>query len=300
MDGPEEGVDSAAAAPNVLRVSSTISTGGGGTFFEQHVGAYWLAHLLVQGFAPALHRSVVAEVEFQTERLGWQTDDFLVVCESGGAASGRLLGQVKRSFTVSSRNKECDKAVTDFWRDFNSANFDRSTDRLVLVTLRGTNVLLDHFSGLLDVARTARDAADFERRLAVPGLVNQECVRKCSEIEAILTRADGVPISRAAAWPFLRTLHVLSLDLDTSTAQHEALAKSLLASSSRSGDLDAATASWSELLQVASSGMENGAGFRREDLPQRLLERHSTVGGGERTVLERLSAHSDTVVNTIQ
>lgn len=297
---PEGGLDGTPAAPDAARVSSTISTGSGGAFFEQHVGAYWLTHLLVRGFAPILHRSVVTEVEFQTERLGWQTDDFLVLCESGDSVSGRLLGQVKRSFTVSSRDKECRKAVIDFWRDFNSDDFDRSTDRLVLVVLRGTNVLLDHFSGLLDVARTARDGAEFESRLLVPGLVNRECVRKCGELETIITEADGALISRADIWPFLRTLHVLSLDLNTSTAQHEALAKSLLTATSSSGDPDSAVASWNELLRVASRGMEDGASLRRGDLPEQLLQGHSAVGGSERAVLAALSAHSDMVANTVQ
>lgn len=34
------------------RISSPSSTGGAGTFFEQHVGAYWLAQLLVRGIPP--------------------------------------------------------------------------------------------------------------------------------------------------------------------------------------------------------------------------------------------------------
>ena len=68
-------------------VSSAVSTGGAETSFEQHVGAYWLAQLLVRGIPPILIDSAVAELHFQTERLGWQTDDFLIVCERTGAAS---------------------------------------------------------------------------------------------------------------------------------------------------------------------------------------------------------------------
>ena len=82
------------------RVSSPASTGGAGTTFEQHVGAYWLAQLLVGAIPPIAIDTTVAEVSFQTERLGWHTDDFLVVCTFGGV-SRKLPGQVKRSFTVS-------------------------------------------------------------------------------------------------------------------------------------------------------------------------------------------------------
>ncbi len=71
-------------------VSSPVSTGGAGTFFEQHVGAYWLVQLLVRGTPPILIDSVVAELHFQTERLGWRIDDFLIVCKRTGAASQKL------------------------------------------------------------------------------------------------------------------------------------------------------------------------------------------------------------------
>lgn len=53
------------------RTSNPASTGGAGTFFEQHVDAYWLAQLLVGCIPPILIDTVVAEVHFQTERLGW-------------------------------------------------------------------------------------------------------------------------------------------------------------------------------------------------------------------------------------
>ena len=35
-----------------VRVSSPAATGGAGTVFEHHVGAYWLAQLLVSGKPP--------------------------------------------------------------------------------------------------------------------------------------------------------------------------------------------------------------------------------------------------------
>jgi hypothetical protein len=100
------------ARPSSDRLSSSPkSTGGAGTSFEQHVGAYWLAQLLVRGIPPILIDTVVTEVILQTERLGWQTDDFLVICARTGAASPKLAGQVKRNFIVSATNDECRKAT---------------------------------------------------------------------------------------------------------------------------------------------------------------------------------------------
>jgi hypothetical protein len=159
--------------PATERVSSAASTGGAGTFFEQHVDAYWLAQLLVRGIPPILHDCTVVEVHFQTERLGWKTDDFLLVGENGVGSRRKLVGQVKRTFTVSATDGECKKAVQDFWNDFkNSQQFSPAADRFALVTLRGTNTLLEHFSGLLDCSRAARDGVEFERRLATPGFLS--------------------------------------------------------------------------------------------------------------------------------
>ena len=72
-------------------VSSPAATGGAGNVFERSVGAYWLAQLLVGAVPPILIDCSVTEVHFQTEHLGWQTDDFLVVGQNGeiGRASCR-------------------------------------------------------------------------------------------------------------------------------------------------------------------------------------------------------------------
>ncbi len=219
------------AADMTTRVSTPASTGGAGTTFEQHVGAYWLAQLLVGAIPPILILTTVAEVSFQTERLGWQTDDFLVVCKSGDM-SRNLAGQVKRSFTVSASNNECVQAVTAFWKDFNATRFSKDHDRLALVTLRGTNTLLEHFVGLLDCARAARDGDEFEQRLATEGFISDTSVRYCAVLQGIIGVVDGQPVRAADIWPFLRALHVLSLDLHTSTRQTEAQIKSMLAHAS--------------------------------------------------------------------
>jgi hypothetical protein len=114
-------------------VSSPASTGEAGAFFEQHVAAYWLAQLLVQSIPPILLDCAVMEVHLQTEHLGWHTDDFLIVGQTGSGDSRKLVGQVKRTFTVSATNDECKKTVQDFWKDFkNPQQFSPATDRFAL------------------------------------------------------------------------------------------------------------------------------------------------------------------------
>jgi hypothetical protein len=281
-------------------VSSPESTGGAGTGFEQHVGAYWLAQLLVGGIPPILIDSTVAEVSYQTERLGWHTDDFLVVCQSSDAPR-KIAGQVKRSFTVSATNDESVQTVTDFWKDFTSAHFSRVHDRLVLVTLRGTNRVLDDFVGLLDCARAARDGTDFEQRLETGGFVSATTRRYCGEIRTIIGNITGAPVSAADIWPFLRILHVLSLDLHSSTSQAEAHVKSMLALTATHGDpVASASISWNELVQAASAAMVASRSLRRSDLPPATLTRHGVVTTNDRRILQALQDHTQPVLRSIR
>ncbi|MDI6872292.1 MAG: AAA family ATPase, partial [Bacillota bacterium] len=270
-----------AGPSSIGRVSSPASTGGAGTFFEQHVGAYWLALLLVHGIPPILHDCAVVEVHLQTEGLGWHTDDFLVIGQNGSGDRRKLVGQVKWSFTVSATDDEFKKAIQDFWKDFrDSQQFSLDTDRFALITLRGTSTLLEHFSGLLDCSRAARDGVEFERRLATTGFLSAKAVKYCNEIRTIIGELEGKSVSTAELWPFLRVLHILSLDLNSATRQTEAAIKTLLAHTIDEQDaLGAAEASWNALLRVVGEGMPQARSFRRDDLPQELQRRHSPVGG---------------------
>jgi hypothetical protein len=248
-----------------------VSTGGAGTFFERDVNAYWLAQLLLRWIPPVLIDTTVVEVSFQTEHLGWKTDDFLITCEAPGAVQWHLAGQVKRAFTVSAGDDECRKAMLDFWGDFqNPAVFTRDTDRFVLVVQRGTDTLLGQFGLLLDCARAARDAADFAQRLATPGFISKKAVHYYEQIAKIVTESEGRAVETDELWPFLRALYVLSLDLDTSTRQTESHIRGVLAYTVNDGHGGgSADSSWSALLRVAESAMTQARSFRREALPAR-------------------------------
>src|SRR5699024_1472487 len=96
-------------------------------------------------------------------------------------------------------------------------------------TLRGTNTLLGNFAGLLDCARGAADGKEFQRRLSLDGFISKKSVHQCDQLCHIVSELEGTPISAEDLWPFLSVLHVLSLDLHTSTRQTEGHIKTLLA-----------------------------------------------------------------------
>ena len=291
-----------ASQPQKKRVSSAASTGGAGTLFEQHVDAAFLTLLLVRGMPPIFPDSTVTEVHVQTERMGWDTDDVLVVSEDGSGRRQRLIGQVKRTFTVSSSDSECKGTIVDFWRDYRSnADFSIADDRFAIITQLGTNTFLRQFGGLVDCARNSQDAANFGQRLQTPGFVSTKVRKYYGEIKDIVEEHERQSVSAHDLWTFLKLIYPLSFDLQTGTAQAESQYKSLLALTVNESDpAGVAAASWAEILREAGQGMANGKSYRRDDLPRDLLDRHSPVGGPHHTALRRLQEHSAIALGRIR
>ena len=236
----------------------------------------------------------------QTGHLGWHTDDFLVVGQNGAGTLRKLAGQVKRTFKVSQADDACRKAIGDFWRDFtNDGPFSAATDRFTLVTLRGTDNLLEHFDGLLTCARTARSGAEFAQRLTTTGFISKKAVHYCSELRAIVGAIEERSVAEAEIWSFLRCLHVLPLDLHTSTRQTEAAIKTLLAHTAAGSDANnGPDASWNELLAIAADAMTTAGSLQRSDLPEALWQRHSAAG--RHKALQALKDHTDIVLQGIR
>src|SRR6266849_115456 len=282
-------------------IASPVSTGSAGTFFEQHVDALFLALLLVRGIPPVLKDCQVEEVHLQTEHLGWRTDDLLVV-GTRGTGCRHLAAQIKIRFAISPKNEECQKAFSDFWSDFkNNDRFDPDQDRLALVTLRGTDALLKAFNSLLDCARASGSGDDFAHRLATDGYLSKTARDQAIVIRAIIAGKHGEEPSPDDFWRFLRVLYVVSLDLNTATAQNEAWIKSLLAQASHDADpVAAAEATWRELLELVGSGMPNAKSYTYVTLPEELRKRHVVASTGDGGALQALAAHSDTTLDSIQ
>jgi len=284
------------------RVSSPAATGGEGTFFEQHVNAYCLALLLVEAVPPVFLRTTITEVSFQTEHLGWATDDVLLVARTGAGKPRRLAGQVKKTLTISASNENFSDAITDAWTDFSNQNlFDRNRDALLLITQMGTTALLKHFVTLLDCARASSTAEDFEHRLTTTGYVRAQVQSYGEEVRRVAQDAAGAAVSLADLWPFLRLLYVISLDLNTSTALTEGHVQTLLAHASSEPDrAGAAEATWSALLKEAAGAMPKAKTYLRADLPEEVRRRHNAVSASDHQTLAALRDHSTVIVENVR
>ena len=156
-------------------------------------------------------------------------------------------------------------------------------------------------SGSSDCARAARGGVEFEERLATEGFISNTAVRYCGELQEIIGDVEGKLVTAADIWPFLRALHVLSLDLHSSTRQTEVHIRSMLALTATDGDpVASAGASWNELIVEASTAMVASRSLRRDDLPAATLARHGVIGTNERRVLQALGDHTEPVLRAIR
>ena len=276
------------------KTTSPISTGGSGTIFEQHVDAFFLALMLVRGTPPILKDCRLEEVHLQADHLGWSTDDLVAIGTRGSGERRHLAAQVKLHFIIGAGNADCRKTITDFWSDFkHNPSFEPDRDRLVLVTRHGTDTLLNTFNSLLDCARASADGADFAHRLT--GYLSQKAREQAAAIRTIIQQADCEP-GDDDYWRFLKVLHILSLDLNTSSAQTEGFIKDLLACASQEPDsIAAAESTWQELLELVSAGMATAKSYKYADLPEALRNRHGTVSSDG--ILAPLVAHTQTTLN---
>ncbi|MCG7878025.1 MAG: ATP-binding protein [Candidatus Thiodiazotropha taylori] len=284
-------------------VSSPAATGDAGGHFEQHVDAFSLALLLVGATPPILTNTSVAEVCFQTEHLGWKTDDLLIVGETGADVLRKLAVQVKRSFTVSASNADCRKTIEGFWDDFQANDrFNVSEDRLAVITQHGTSTLLHSFNSLLECARASVDTDDFHHRVGLEGYISKKAKQQNEVIKSILTDYIGTPPGDDDYWRFLRVVNILSYDLNTSTAQTEALALSLLAhvSAGVPDAVSAAKATWAALLECAGRGRPTASIYRRESLPADIVALHTTIPISDTNDLRALIEHGMTVRESIR
>ena len=287
---------------NDTTVSSPTATSGAGYTYEHHVGAMFLSLLLLRGIPVVFKDCQVDEVSFQTERLGWRTDDLLVSCLSEGRPKRQLAVQCKRTFTVSAVNSECKKTIAGFWEDFKASDrFDPAYDALLLVTLRGTETLLNGLGGLLDCARNSSDGADFTKRLSLTGHISNRSKGYSQVIRSIIDEVEpSSPVSDEEYWRFLKVIHILPLDFTTSTAQQEASVKQALAmAATEDSMLETAERTWLDLLRLSAECAAGAKTWRFSDFPEELLGRHTPIDA-PRSSLQHLIDRSETTRQAIR
>ena len=200
-----------------------------------------------------------------------------------------------------SSDEECTSTIDGAWKDFRSSTrFDKSKDIIAIITQRGSERLLAHFGALLDCARASLNAEDFLRRVGLQGFISKPAKDYNQIIRSIIESKNSESVTDGDYWEFLKSLHVLSFDLNSPTSQVEAWIKTLLAQTASGSDkLGTAKATWNELLSLVSRADPIAGSFSYDKLPESLRNMHSPIGGPEHSAIKILKEHSELVQDRI-
>jgi hypothetical protein len=276
--------------------TSPAATGDRGGSFEQLVDVCYLSYLLTQGTPPFMRGGTLEEVHLQAEHLGWATDDLLLVGMVAGHKR-KVAMQAKSALTLTAENKECLQVFADAWKDFNNAKiFDPQYDGLVLVCGPLPVTTYRRWRIMLDAAQAALDAADWLRRLSLPGYLGQGAAEAMKTLRALLDAANGSPVTDTQLWEFTKVFDFQWLDLLESGSSTEAAVRSVLAITATPGALsaaDAAARSWGDLLAlVLAKGPTTAASYDYAKLPVDLRQRHAKAPSVTAATRDSVNAHS--------
>ncbi|MNU29719.1 hypothetical protein D3C71_181960 [compost metagenome] len=277
-------------------------TGGAGFTYEDAVTAYYLTALLAERPAMGLHDGYVERIELQRGALGEPLDDIIVRGRLAGGES--VLGlQVKRSFAVNSRKSNTDfrETVARGWKTLTDPTRTQLQIRIGVATADVDGSQLRHVQTLGEWARQSADAADFLRKVAVPGLAGEG---KRLATDAVRT-ALGVALDRVATddevHRFFKAFVLIRLDLLGDVANDVQTARDRISATLRNPSVDAEAEVWRELRVAAREASGAAGSFTRHTLidrlgrPERFAEAPSY-----RDDIARLAAESARALESIE
>ncbi|MGL5737408.1 MAG: hypothetical protein ACRCYJ_00875, partial [Plesiomonas shigelloides] len=149
------------------KLSNPFSTGGGGSHFEAHIQASFVALMLSGGYAPCLPCWPISEIKLQGKIDGFDTDDLVVIVEHVNSKERRkLLGQVKHSIDITKRSTLFGDVMQAAWNDFNNSKvFTRGKDIIALITGPLSATDAHNVQWLLNQARHTKNADEFFRNV---------------------------------------------------------------------------------------------------------------------------------------
>ena len=177
------------------KLSNSYSTGGGGFDFEHKVQASFLLCLVCTTYFPLLGQPV-EQLVFQATQHGYETDDLVVISESG-----KLLCQMKASIAITNKNKEFKNVVLAAWHDFCNPQFNQQTDQIALITQNCSQAF--NLQKLHELACDTLSESAFLSRIETTRSVSDKVRSVLSAIKDILLNAK-ISVSDKELWGFCK------------------------------------------------------------------------------------------------
>ena len=251
-------------------LSNPISTGGGGSHFEAHVQASFVALMLTCGYAPCLPCWPIVEINLQGKVDGFDIDDLIVSVENQGTGERRkLLGQVKHSICITRSDSDFSEVMQAAWNDFNNPSvFARGKDIITLITGPLNKTDSNNVQWLLNQAKT-QDADTFYRYVEKAKFSPKKSGEKLNAIKHQLKLAnDNTDVPPDELYSFLRHFYLLGYDL----GEENGVILSLLQSHISQFNRQHPGWAWSRVVDIVQSRNHGAGTITRENLPEDLIE----------------------------
>jgi len=239
-------------------LSNPFSTGGGGVRFECKVQATFVLALLVGGLSPLINVPITS-LKFQTKRLNRDIDD-LMITSSTEDYEARLFCQIKHGVSFTN-NPVFNEVITAAWSDFNKQDFNKRSDKIVLITslVPKSDVLRFIYAQ----ANASSDERDFINRIEQPNYSNDDNRKKLKMLKDCLCKAKGQSVTDQELWEFCKVFSVLIFDIAYENSINEFLIHALVISNSKASTSDA----WYKILDYANNCNINAAHVDSNNIP---------------------------------
>ena len=250
-------------------LSNSFSTGSGGARFESQVQASFVALMLSNGFCPCTPTWPIQKIKLQGKYDGYDTDDLIIFTKSSTLdEEAKLLGQIKHSINISSRDNIFSEIMQAAWNDFNNSEiFRKGIDQIALITGPLNTIIIKDVRTILEWARHSENATDFLKKVNAAKFSSNSKRKKLNAFRTQLKKANkGNEISDNSFWRFLKSFHLLGYDLDVSSGSTLSFAYSLITQFNTSQ----ANMIWSHLVSEIQSRNQNAGTITKETLPEEI------------------------------
>lgn len=247
------------------QLSNSASTGGLGNHFENLIQTAFTVLMLTDTCPPTKTPYPIYQIKLQGKYQGFETDDMIIYTEDPlSKKQSKLLCQIKCSIKITKENKTFKETLQAAWFDFNKKDFfNKNTDSIVLITGPLAEIDTIHTRRLLNQAKYAEDAQDFNNRIYLGNFTSNQQRQKLDIFKSILKEAnENQELSDDELWGFLKSFYILIYDLDEDVSNFRCLFQSLLQLSFEYNSQDL----WAKILDCISYYNENSGLITKESI----------------------------------
>lgn len=203
-------------AGTAKKVAPSSATGGKGYRFENRVQATKLLALCIGCPSAGLPEdSRVVELRFQARVHGRFTDDLVCTVENSAGQRSRAFMQMKSGLTARKSDKDFTQAVGNAWLDFQSADFTRHADVLLIVHDMDTKAQMRGAVAVATMALSSLTSADWLQKLLSEGAGNDAKRVAYAVIKAAVDLYAHRDCPPDELHVFLSHVHFMAHDLDS-------------------------------------------------------------------------------------